>query len=338
MKILIVDDSAFSRTLIKELLNNAGYYEVITAESAIEALRYLGINDFVCEEPNVDLVLMDVIMPEIGGIEACRQIKQKGCYEDVPIIMITASEDMHDLDKAFAAGAIDYITKPLKQLELLARVRAVLKLKQETDQRKVRDRELVRVMKELAEANEHLKRVSSLDGLTGIANRRRFDEVLDNEWRRCKREGRPLSLVMFDIDYFKSFNDTYGHQKGDECLKRVAETTERALRRPGDLAARYGGEEFAIVLPNTVVEGALLIGEMVRVAVEALGIPHSTSQVATHVTVSVGVAWNFTEEKESADKLIAAADNALYQAKKNGRNRVELEPVIPCLLRDKDYY
>lgn len=324
MTILIVDDSADSRVLIQTILHNKGYKEVITAQSAGEAFHYLGIDDCANTVARADLILMDLVMPGLNGIEACRLIKSSECYKDVPIIMVTASTDIENLDMAFAAGAIDYITKPLHKMELLARVGSVLKLKQEMDQRKARECELLQVMAKLTEANDQLWRLSSLDGLTGIANRRQFDEMLHKEWQRGMREGTPLGLVMFDIDYFKNYNDTYGHQMGDECLKEVAKAATTIIRRPGDLAARYGGEEFALILPNTGAEGALMMAEILRVAVEALHIPNSGSQETSYVTISVGVATVNPREDLSSSDLVALADQGMYQAKQAGRNCVKI--------------
>jgi diguanylate cyclase (GGDEF)-like protein len=193
-----------------------------------------------------------------------------------------------------------------------------------------RERLLARLVKErtreLEQANQMLARFSYLDAVTGIANRRNFDDGLELEWRRLNREPGPLSLVMIDIDHFKPFNDTYGHQKGDECLKLVAQTLRHTLHRPGDLCARYGGEEFGVILPGTDAQGALGVAESLREAVEGLAVPHSGSSVAAVVTISVGVAALMPEDGGSGQALIEAADKALYQSKHTGRNRSTLAP------------
>ncbi|MEW6187977.1 MAG: diguanylate cyclase [Thermodesulfobacteriota bacterium] len=181
---------------------------------------------------------------------------------------------------------------------------------------------IARDISERKQFEKMLEQISYLDGLTGIANRRRFDEVLEREWRRSLREGTPLSLIMADIDHFKIFNDTYGHQAGDDCLKAVARTIAGALNRPGDTSARYGGEEFAVVLPNTEREGAGKVAEALRTQVEALKIPHMNSPVAPEVTISLGTATCMPAPNQSPRQLIIAADRALYQAKAEGRNRV----------------
>ena len=308
MSILVVDDSSDSRLLIQAFLKEKGYMDVILTESVAEALKVLykqstkGLNE-------IELILMDLVMPEMDGIEACRRFKQDEILRDIPIIMVTASGEMENLERAFAAGAIDFITKPLKKIELLASVRSVLKLKHEMDQRK--DRE------------EELRRLTSLDGLTGIANRRWFDEFLETAWRHGMRNHQYVSLIMLDIDYFKFYNDTYGHQAGDDCLKKVAKTIHDEVKETFGLAARYGGEEFAVVLTATELDRAIETGEQVRQAIAGLGIPHSRSAVANSVTVSVGVASILPWPELTPEMLIKAADNALYCAKQSGRNQVQ---------------
>jgi diguanylate cyclase (GGDEF)-like protein/PAS domain S-box-containing protein len=180
------------------------------------------------------------------------------------------------------------------------------------------------IEEELRKANDRLSELSSLDGLTGIANRRSFDEILDKEWNRAMRLGQPLAMIMFDIDHFKLYNDTYGHQQGDECIKLVASTARSVLRRPTDFVARYGGEEFAVILPDTDAMGAQRIGEMIRKAIQVLALPHAASLVTPVVTVSVGVAACLPSGDLSQLQLVMSADEALYKAKQEGRNRVKL--------------
>lgn len=314
--ILVVDDSQDSLLLLETILNGAGYKDVCLARSAIEGFKLLGVDEHGTGE-KFDLILMDLLMPDIDGIEACRQIKAVKSLQDIPIIIVTANPEIENLPLAFEAGAIDYLTKPFMELELLARVHSVLKLKSEMDRRK-------EVTRQLEDANEELKLLSSLDGLTGIANRKHFDEILDKEWRRCLRYTKPLSLVFMDIDYFKNFNDKYGHLAGDDCLKQVTKSVNDLLKRPGDLIARYGGEEFAIVLPDTNSEDASKLAENTRNAIESLNIPHSDSQTSRFVTCSLGVATVFPKNYMSPTDLIDVSDKALYKAKHNGRNRVEI--------------
>ncbi len=322
MSILIVDDSPDDRLLLQSILESTGYGDVYVADSARAAFQVLGIDGSGSRAVSVDLILMDIMMPEMDGIEAVRQIKAVDQFREIPIIMVTAKSDPVDLQLAFAAGAMDFICKPLNKVELLTRVRSVLRLVHEINRRKARETELLEVMRQLEEANHMLLRLSRLDGLTGVTNRRQFDDYLDQEWRRALRENMPLSLVMLDIDGFKDYNDAHGHQAGDECLKQVAGAISRALNRPGDLVARYGGDEFVMILPGTPGEGALRVAETMREKVQSLGLSRSNHSLKECVTISLGVATLYPTRDTSPSALVAAADQALYQAKQSGRNRV----------------
>jgi diguanylate cyclase (GGDEF)-like protein len=324
MKILIVDDSHPCRIALGAILRDAGYTDLVKMESAAQTLDFL-----LAEKQNtmgtpVDLILMDVMMPEIDGIEAVRKIKDDQALRDIPIIMVSAQDEEEQIEEAFNAGAIDYISKPLKKLELHARVHSALKLKEEMDRRKARERELEVLNQFLAEANQELQRLSVTDGLTGIANRRYFDESLEKEWLRATRDRRSLSLIMIDIDFFKAFNDYYGHIAGDVCLKQIATALTGVVKRSGDLVARYGGEEFVILLPGTELEGAMRVAEMVQQQIAALGIEHGKSQVGNSVTVSMGIATLVPEQHVIPATLIEVADAALYEAKKQGRNQIQI--------------
>ena len=323
MSILIIDDSEDELLLMKAFLKGGGFNDIILATSPVEAFEYLALDDADKEGNGVDLILMDLIMPDTDGIEASRRIKAVKHLEDIPIIMITVKDEVKSLEEALESGVIDYLPKPVNKLELLARVRSVLRLKNEMDRRKRREKKLIETARKLAAANKKLARLSSTDGLTGVANHRYFDQFIQREWKRANREKTSLALIMADIDFFKSFNDTYGHLEGDECLKQVALALNNALKRPVDLLARYGGEEFIAVLPNTDLKGAAALAEEMRSAVEALRIPHKGSSTADHVTVSLGVGAAVPRRDSKPAELISAVDEALYDAKKSGRNRVK---------------
>jgi diguanylate cyclase (GGDEF)-like protein len=325
--ILAVDDSPDTGVMLRYLLESVGCSRVLVAGSAREALALLGVGpasgETTGEGTTVDAILMDVRMPEMSGIEACRRLKAVERLRDVPVLMLTALTDEADLQAALAAGATDYITKPVNPVVLVARLRAALLLKRELDARRAREKELVLVTQQLQQANLELHRLSRLDGLTGLANRRDLDETLALEWARACREGMPLSLVMVDIDHFKAYNDSRGHQSGDECLRAVAQVVKAATRRPGDCAARYGGEEFAVILPNTPPAGSRAFAERLRLGVEGLGMPHGRSPIHACVTISAGVATSNPEPPLGTHhSLVAAADAALYTAKLAGRNQV----------------
>jgi diguanylate cyclase (GGDEF)-like protein len=324
VNILIVDDSRVTRMYIADMLRDAGYHQIIEADSVDDAFRK------TCpDEPGdvcvpVDLILMDIHMPGKDGIQGCREFKERKRFEDIPVIIISGIEQLKNFEHAFEAGAVDYLTKPPNRLELLVRVRAALRLKSEMDRRKGRERELVTLTKRLEEANRELRRISTLDALTGIANRHYCNEFLEREWRRAIRDGKEFAVVMIDIDFFKAYNDLYGHLAGDDCLKKVAGALQRGVRRPGDLLARYGGEEFIVLLPATDLDGAVKVAEAIHKGVVALQLRHKGSKVARHVTVSIGCASMIPGKDSVAERLIGAADAALYEAKQKGRNRVAL--------------
>jgi len=320
MRILVVDDSAENRALLVRQLRRAGYDDLVLAESAEDGLRRLGVGQ--ASEEDIDLVLLDVVLPGMSGIDACRAIRSDERLRDVPVLMATVCLEGDELAAAFAAGASDYIQKPCPKAVLIARVSNALRLKHEIDSRKSRERELHETTSKLEKANAALHRLSLLDGLTAIPNRRSFDETLDREWRRATRTGGSLSVFMLDLDHFKKHNDTYGHAAGDACLRSVAEVFGQVLMRPADFAARYGGEEFAFVLPETELGGAMHVAETVREAIANLEFVYRGHPGIVRVTASIGVAATRPRWGGSAADLLAAADQALYTAKAAGRNRV----------------
>lgn len=321
MAILIVDDSSDARKSIRMLLETRGYCDILAASTGPEALAILKSAEAKVL-PAVDVVIMDVGMPGISGLEVCRQLKEDAALRDIPVLVLTGHTDDRTLEEAFAAGAMDFIPKAGSPNELLARVRSACRLKHELDNRKAREQELLQVTLQLKELNAELQRLAILDELTGVANRRFFNHLFSQEWARATREMIPLSLLMIDIDYFKKYNDHYGHQQGDNCLKVVATALSSLAKRPSDYVARYGGEEFVAILGHTDLSGALSVAEMLRKKVESLRLEHAGSVAQPWVTISVGVASAVPERGKRAELLLAAADQALYRAKAAGRNRV----------------
>ena len=333
--ILIIDDTLENLQILSQILSEAGY-EVRPARNGKLALKLAGTS-----QP--DLILLDIIMPDMDGYAVCQALKENELTRDIPIIFVSALSKAFDKVRAFTVGGVDYVTKPFQHEEVLARVRMHLMLRHQQQRiqeqnalLEVKNRDLSeltakleielaerrRISEELAKANQKLQRLAILDGLTKIPNRRRFDEVLAREWRRQFREEKPLSLILCDIDYFKRYNDTYGHQAGDECLRQIAQVVANAARRPGDLAARYGGEEFAIILPETDADGAMHVARLLQNEVRNLKIIHEQSEVSRYVTLSIGVFCVIPKPGTSPDFLIRSADLALYQVKEQGRNAV----------------
>jgi diguanylate cyclase (GGDEF)-like protein len=308
MNVLIVDDTPSTLLLACKQVEAMGHV-VMTAADGAQA-----VTQFTRERP--DLILMDIVMPGMDGFETTRRIREiENGTAWTPIIFLTAMVQDEDLQRGIAVGGDDYLTKPFRRIVLESKIKAMQRI---AEMRHA----LVETTLKLDTANRELSRLSSLDGLTGIANRRRFDEAIDAEWRRARRNASTLSLVLADIDHFKYFNDSRGHQAGDDCLRKVADALQRTVKRPGDLVARYGGEEFAVLLPETQPEGALYLADQLRLAVSSLNLLHTSSPVATYVTISIGVASCSPEPGNSPEQLIMMADERLYAAKRNGRNRV----------------
>jgi diguanylate cyclase (GGDEF)-like protein len=292
-KVLVADDDAINRQVLGELLKPD--YMVLLAKNGEQTLeraaRHLP-----------DLILLDVMMPDMDGYEVLRRLRADPQTEHISVIFISGLDRPEDEANGLNLGASDYIAKPFNATVVTARVALHLQV--------VRQRRM-------------LERLAHIDGLTELANRRRFDEVFEAEWHRARAGCRPLSLALLDIDCFKQYNDRYGHPAGDRVLRAVARTVASFMRRPVDLAARYGGEELVLLMPDTFAEQAQHVVAGMRQAIEQLTIAHDASVVSTVLTVSVGGATMGERDSESAAQLLDAVDDRLYRAKHAGRNRVE---------------
>jgi diguanylate cyclase (GGDEF)-like protein len=309
MRILFADDSRTMRTTLGDQMRAMGH-EVIEATEGRQA-----VDLFQTQEP--DLVVLDVDMPVMNGYETARQIRAISGHEWIPIIFLSGNIRDNDIASGIEAGGDDYLAKPVSPVVLRAKIAAMQRI---TDMRE----RLVEATRELAGINASLREQSSQDSLTGIPNRRSFDAAFEQEWHHAARSGQPLALIMGDVDHFKRYNDTYGHQRGDECLKAVASAMRTAARRKVDMVARYGGEEFAMLLPDTPAVSALLVAGRVLEAVRALRLPHQTSPTSDHVTMSLGVCAALPHEDIPPHELVKVTDRALYDAKSKGRNQAVL--------------
>ncbi|GFO58323.1 hypothetical protein GMST_06480 [Geomonas silvestris] len=307
-RVLIVDDTLANIEILYKILQ--ADYDVFFAKNGPDGLR-------VVQREMPDLVLLDIMMPEMDGYQVCAALKADPATAAIPVIFITAMGSEEDETRGLESGAIDYLTKPISPPIVKARVRNHLELK--------RNRDLLEALgRELTEKNEALKRLAREDGLTALANRRHFDEMLDLELKRAFRSRQPLSLLLLDVDYFKRYNDHYGHVAGDGCLRLLGATLRSTFMRAGDVSARYGGEEFAVILPETPPDKALLLAEKLRQKVLDQAVPHAGSEVAQVVSVSIGVVGAQVEGERTPQWFLAQADRALYLAKEKGRNQVTL--------------
>ena len=261
-----------------------------------------------------DIILMDVMMPQMDGHTAARRLRQDN-RDWVPIIFLSGRISPEDIVAGIHAGGDDYLAKPVNPLVLEAKMIAMQRIAAMRHQ-------LLDVTDELEIANVELKQLVNMDGLTGLSNRRFMDKVLASEISRGFRQSEPLTVILADVDLFKSYNDCYGHVAGDECLKAIGGVLATSVRRGGDVVARYGGEEFAMILPNTPADGARIIAEQVRTGVEKLNIAHAASSVAGVCTLSAGVYTCLPQPGQKIDSVLEKADHCLYQSKQNGRNRV----------------
>lgn len=318
VNVLIVDDRPENLLVLESLLDNMNC-NIMKAHSGNEALSLMWDHEFA-------LVLLDVQMPDMDGFETAELMRGSSRTKFIPIIFVTAiSKEQKCIFKGYEVGAVDYLFKPIEPVILQCKVKVFIDL---YNQKKLIEEQAallemkIKEMNELQETNSKLKSLSIHDGLTGISNRRYFDQYMDMSWKNSMRSGNPISLIMADIDCFKAFNDNYGHLQGDDCLIAVAKQLSLSIKRPLDFVARYGGEEFAIVLPELNTEGALIVAEKIRTSIEALKLNHEYSVVSNYVTLSLGVATMIPNAANSISELIDCADKALYKAKASGRNAV----------------
>ena len=289
--ILVVDDMTTTLLLLHDLLKDT--YEVKIAKSGTKALEIL-------ESPNdIDLILLDIEMPDINGYDVCKRIKNNETIKNIPIIFITGRTSQEDEEYGLNLGAIDYITKPFNNAIVKLRIKNYLDLKIK---------------------NDMLEKLSMYDGLTNIRNRRFFDETFEKTFSEIKRDKKSLAVLMIDIDFFKPYNDNYGHGQGDETLRKVAKALEKTIKRASDFVARYGGEEFVILLKDINKDGVEAVANNLLNAVRELKITHEFSKIENYVTVSIGVSYYNSNSDVTKLELLLKADETLYNVKNSGRN------------------
>lgn len=322
--VLLVDDQAMVGEAIRRMLENEDYIEFHFCENPAKALE-------TAIEINATIILQDLVMPDVDGMTLLHFYKNHPDTSNIPVIILSSKDDVEIKSDAFSNGANDYLVKLPDPVELIARIRAhtkhyVTEMERNTAYEKMRDmqEDLAKANDELEKRNSELQRLSSVDGLTGIANRRTFDEFIKKEWSRARRikTTTEISMLMIDIDQFKSYNDGYGHLQGDDCLKQVSWELHKSIKRNCDLLARYGGEEFVAVLPDTPLEDAIQLAEQLRENILKLAIPHDFSKYGKIISISIGVSRLVPDASNNPEQLIETADKGLYQAKEKGRNQV----------------
>lgn len=314
IKVLLIDDQPMVAESIKNMLVEEDDIEFHYCQEPTQAIS-------VAAEIQPTLILQDLVMPDIDGMTLVRFYRGNDTTKDVPIIVLSSKEDPIVKKEAFQYGANDYLVKLPDKIELIARIRSHARHYMLQLERNAAFFALREMQKQLQKSNAELERLSSMDGLTGIANRRSFDIALEREWASALRNQTVITLILIDIDYFKPYNDTYGHLKGDECLSTVAKTLNSLATRPTDVFARYGGEEFVLIAPVTHIEGAKQIAENMKKGIEELSLEHKSSKVSDCLTISQGIATLIPTNELTCNDLINFADKALYEAKKSGRNR-----------------
>ncbi|MGE6568365.1 diguanylate cyclase [Shewanella vesiculosa] len=291
-KILLVDDQVVNIKILHQLLQDD--YDIYMARDGNQAIE-------MCKKVNPDLVLLDIEMPILNGFDVCAHLKNDPDTQEVAVIFVSGHFDEDKEVRGFQLGAVDFIHKPINPVITKARIKNQIRLKLNTDL---------------------LRTIALIDGLTGVANRRQFEQVLPVSWSQCAREKQPLTVILLDIDFFKHFNDIYGHTEGDVCLRLVAQKIHDTVNRPYDLVARFGGEEFICILPNTDLIGGTYVAQQIVDSIVSLKIPHINSSISAFVTISAGVSSVVPEYDMSSTTLIEEADKQLYIAKDRGRNRV----------------
>lgn len=315
--VLLVDDQPLIGEAVRRALANEQGIDFHFCSDATDMLRVAG-------QIRPTVILQDLVMPGVDGLDLVRQVRATPTLTDIPIIVLSTREEAATKSAAFAAGANDYLVKLPDVVELVARIRYHSRSYVALQQRDEAYRALRESQQRLVDTNIELQKLMNADGLTGLANRRHLNDHLLMMWRRAQREATELSVLMIDVDQFKPYNDRYGHLSGDDALRRVADALRETVQRASDFVARYGGEEFMVVLPDTNTDGALQLAEQVRQRVESLAIGCDAPQPGAPLTVSIGVATQRPRLDDMVNDLVARADRALYQAKHNGRNQVVL--------------
>ncbi|MFA6972535.1 MAG: diguanylate cyclase [Gallionella sp.] len=318
--VLLVDDQPFVAAMLQHELVNESDISLHYCQDPSQAVS-------TAEKIGPTVILLDITMPGIDGLTVCQSIRTNLSTRDIPVVMLSSNDDPITKAASFEAGANDYIVKLPAAVELIARLRYhsasyIVKLQRDDAYRALRASQI-----QLVELNMQLLKQANIDGLTGIVNRRHFDERFGEEWLRALRNRHPLTLIMFDIDAFSKYNDKFGHIEGDECLKRVARCAQEIISRPTDTLARYGGEEFIVLLPETDASGAIIIAEKLRINVESLHLSNPDSSVSQFITISVGVTTFVPAVNSTQGDCLRLADEALYRAKDAGRNRISIAPV-----------
>jgi two-component system chemotaxis family response regulator WspR len=316
--VLLVDDQLMIGEALRRILTSDPNIDFHYCSDPTKALA-------TAKEVRPTVILQDLVMPGVNGLDLVRDYRKDPLTRDIPVIVLSTKEEPTIKSEAFSLGANDYLVKLPDRLELIARIRYHSRAYQNQLQRDEAYSALRESQQNLMEANLELQRLTKVDGLTGLSNRRYFDEYLQAEWSRSMRSQQALSVLMIDVDEFKRYNDRYGHLAGDEVLKSVAATIQRHCRRSSDLPARFGGEEFVVVLPDASLEQVMHLTERLCRSIEALSLPHLASTVSTHVTISIGAALTIPIQGRSPLQLVDIADKALYQAKAAGRNRAVVQ-------------